>query len=371
MINFGTRTTLLAGLPLAPLNRDANDARTDLMNMFSGLASLGPLNSRGALRPLIVVAENALDIASAGGDAAATGGAVVTALEDIIRDLREYYGGDSQPQLPPLAQDEALVFPQRDTRLLFTFISGAVRTSRSVAQLTVPRFISGQKDGKAMYGTGWLIAPGLIITNHHVIDARDRRLPPWGSGEDYAAAADFQIQATEVVARFDYQSKEIGPYIDCEKARLVASDVKLDYALIELVEADKVADRAPLPVILRQPSLIRGTRLNIAQHPNGGPLQYAIRNNFYVGLGDSAEFLRYQTDTEPGASGSPVCDDAWQVVALHHSSNNVPAQMVPQEVVDGYPVRVTLLNEAIAIHAILKNLSADLQKRISIAQGWA
>src|SRR5262249_4051871 len=28
----------------------------------------------------------------------------------------------------------------------------------------------------------------------------------------------------------------------------------------------------------------------------------------------------YETDTEPGSSGSPVLSDAWDVVALHHSS---------------------------------------------------
>jgi endonuclease G, mitochondrial len=31
------------------------------------------------------------------------------------------------------------------------------------------------------------------------------------------------------------------------------------------------------------------------------------------------EFLHYQTDTAPGSSGSPVFNDQWEVVALHHS----------------------------------------------------
>ena len=30
-------------------------------------------------------------------------------------------------------------------------------------------------------------------------------------------------------------------------------------------------------------------------------------------------FLHYQTDTAPGSSGSPVFNDQWEVVALHHS----------------------------------------------------
>jgi len=57
--------------------------------------------------------------------------------------------------------------------------------------------------------------------------------------------------------------------------------------------------------------------VNIIQHPNGEPKQLAIRNNQVV---DELElFLHYRTDTDPGSSGSPVFNDQWEVVALHHS----------------------------------------------------
>jgi len=53
---------------------------------------------------------------------------------------------------------------------------------------------------------------------------------------------------------------------------------------------------------------------------------------------------------------------------LHHASTTVPvgqlSQTVPQEVIDGKPVTVTLLNEAIAIHAILNDLPTDVKQRI-------
>ena len=35
-------------------------------------------------------------------------------------------------------------------------------------------------------------------------------------------------------------------------------------------------------------------------------------------------FLHYEADTEPGSSGSPVFDDGWEVVALHHASVRAP-----------------------------------------------
>jgi V8-like Glu-specific endopeptidase len=33
--------------------------------------------------------------------------------------------------------------------------------------------------------------------------------------------------------------------------------------------------------------------------------------------------LQYTTDTLPGSSGSPVFNDAWKVVALHHAGGNL------------------------------------------------
>ena len=120
-----------------------------------------------------------------------------------------------------------------------------------------------------------------------------------------------------------------------------------------------------------QPTLIRGARVNIVQHPRGGPLRFAIRNNFFVRPADRPAFMYYQTDTEPGASGSPVCNDDWQVVALHHASVRVPPEWVPQVVVDGEPTKVTVLNEAVQIHDALNDLPPELKRRILAAHGDA
>jgi hypothetical protein len=38
-------------------------------------------------------------------------------------------------------------------------------------------------------------------------------------------------------------------------------------------------------------------------------------------------FIRYETDTQPGSSGSPVFNDQWQLAALHHSG--VPDEARP------------------------------------------
>lgn len=60
-----------------------------------------------------------------------------------------------------------------------------------------------------------------------------------------------------------------------------------------------------------------GDCLSIIQHPGGELKQLALRENELV---DVLEFhLHYLTDTGRGSSGSPVFNDQWEVVALHHS----------------------------------------------------
>lgn len=295
-------------------------------------------------------------------------------IPELLDIWRRWHGGETQPIPVPLPSDqqEALISgPQRDSRLPFAFVEAANAVARSIARLAVPRIFDGQQQNEWGLGTGWLIAPNLLITNHHVIECRDCQLPPWGSGEAPATLTDFRLQAEQVVARFDFYREQdliAKPFLECHGARLLASSKQLDYALLELVETDKIADRQPLRLVHRQPALVRGSRLNIVQHPQGGPLQYAIRNNFFVQLGATNDFVRYQTDTERGASGSPVCDDRWQVLALHHASIPALATQIPQEVIDGQPVTVKILNEAIAIHSILANLAQPIRERILTAQ---
>ena len=360
--SFQVRSSLLQGLPALALQRNESMARVDLAMMIDSLRQLGRLDRQNGTRPLIILVDNALQYVPVSS-------AIGEGLVAIKECLGEYYGGDLQPEPSHAVGAEALIFgQQRDSRLPYRFIDGALRVARGIARVTVPRMINGIHDGNYVYGTGWLIAAGVLVTNYHVIAARDRRAPPRGFGDSsQPMQADLCLQTERISARFDYWEEQQAPDDDkreCRGAVLLAHNQDLDYAVVQLTETHKIADRLPLRIIEQQPQVMRGSRLNIAQHANGGPLLYAIRNNFFVQNGENVAFMRYQTDTEPGASGAPVCDDAWNVVALHRASIEVAPRQVAEEVIEGRPVLVNVLNEAVTIHAILMDLPAPIRDRI-------
>ena len=57
-------------------------------------------------------------------------------------------------------------------------------------------------------------------------------------------------------------------------------------------------------------------RVYIIQHPQGGVKKIGMIHNVVRYVDD--DVIRYWTDTESGSSGSPVFDEQWQLVALHH-----------------------------------------------------
>lgn len=341
-VNMEGRNALLIGLPsnvVTALNRSDNQM-IDLTNIATQLDRLGRLEKTGE-RPLIIVAENAL-IQVEGTDAG-------RAIKEIVQELDHYYGGDLPSDLLP-AVPEILIVEGQDERLPRSFLDEALHAGSSVARLQIPRIFDGHlREGEYAFGTGWLVASGLLFTNYHVVAAR---MPE----EPSASLLDCQAQVGKAVAWFDYHN-EGGLRVEYRCVELVCSDPDLDYALIRLESATQLDKREPLSIVQQPLTLHIGDRLNIVQYPKGGPLKYAIRNNFYVGTGDTSRYIRYLTDTEGGASGSPVLNDAWQVVGMHHAYRQVPKEEYKGQVIKYH-------NQGVAIHAILSNLPLAVRQEI-------
>jgi endonuclease G len=63
-----------------------------------------------------------------------------------------------------------------------------------------------------------------------------------------------------------------------------------------------------------------GQRLNVLQHPRGRRKEVALQSNTVTNIFNN--HVRYSTDTEPGSSGSPVLNNSWDLVALHHAAGS-------------------------------------------------
>jgi endonuclease G len=205
----------------------------------------------------------------------------------------------------------------RDEMLDFVFLGDGARVGRSVARILVPRFENNTPkqlsaaEPWVMQGTAWIIAKDRMLTNHHVINAR-------ATGEQPAAESDLLVQARSAEIEFDADGPRSN-IVHTRVGKLLAWDVALDYALLDV----PTADRAPL--VLTADAVRFGPAswlpVNIIQHPRGGYKKIGIRSNLVTATTDTE--VRYFTDTDIGSSGSPVCNDDWQVIALHCGSYQV------------------------------------------------
>jgi endonuclease G, mitochondrial len=238
---------------------------------------------------------------------------------------------------------ERIIF--RNDMVSYSFLELGYKRGISVGRMVVPRVNNQQPallpDGTPLtyLGTGWLLTDDLIITNHHVINARD-------DGEPDASTKDFSIQAGKTIIEFDFNAQNSAG-IQTKVAKLEAYDNILDYCILRL---EQKVNREPLPILNEEitASDAKPQVVNIIQHPRGLAKKVALRNNHIY----ESDFptVRYFTDTEGGSSGSPVFDDAWKVIALHRAS------VVVDDV--NYNGQTTgWVNEGVQIKAILDQVS--------------
>lgn len=233
----------------------------------------------------------------------------------------------------PLRSADELVLDERleaqiggfDQTLSISYLKRGIEAASSVVKLLVHRHIDGEPEFVAggeprlSNATGWIIGPNLLVTNHHVINARLTAF-----GEPNASAEEFRLQAEHTKVLYDYLELDVdAPTVDTGPGALLASNEALDFAVLRL--GDRAPQRKPLRLrerhIRKTMNQALGERVNVLQHPNGDPMRLGFRDNFVV-IGN-AESLSYLTDTNSGSSGSPVCDDAWHVAALHSGSRGI------------------------------------------------
>jgi len=177
----------------------------------------------------------------------------------------------------------------QSTLLPIRFLEIGMQRSRAVARIVL-------KDGSS--GTGFLIPGNWLLTNNHVLPTADK--------------------ANGAKAEFNYQQTADGLDAAVKSYALDASryhtSVENDWTAIGIEPAASV-DWGVLP--LEPVTTAKDAFVNIIQHPGGGPKQIGLYHNTVAFVGEGR--VQYLTDTLPGSSGSPVFDDQWRIVALHHS----------------------------------------------------
>jgi hypothetical protein len=90
---------------------------------------------------------------------------------------------------------------------------------------------------------------------------------------------------------------------------------RLDCAILEL-DSEVDLPASAYPVASQPPVLDEGARVYIIGHPRGGTLSFSLNDNHLLDY--DHRLLHYRAPTEGGSSGSPVFNQDWDLLGLHH-----------------------------------------------------
>jgi V8-like Glu-specific endopeptidase len=173
----------------------------------------------------------------------------------------------------------------------------------------VARVQTADDDG---VGTSFLVAgpdlhpdlpPLVIVTNGHVVpeglDAGQAHVAFHGLDDDPGRQAGFRV-----ADRWWYQP---------------SADGGLDTTLLELDGYPQDVVPTPLARAL-PPKPLDGRRAYVIGHPSGlTQPQFSLQDNMLLDYDNRV--LHYRSPTEGGSSGSPVFDDEWRLIGLHHAGS--------------------------------------------------
>ncbi len=192
------------------------------------------------------------------------------------------------------------------------------------------------------YGTGFLVAPNLLLTNNHVLAKPEMAIK---------SLAEFNFEDD---INFNPKPTKLFTLLPGE---LFYTDPNLDFTLVAVsssaTDGTALGNFGALKLIEETGKALPEEYLSIIQHPEGNSKQVAARENKLLWFDDN--WVHYSTDTQPGSSGSPVFNDQWFVVALHHSG--VPKTDSNGRVIKKNGEIVWVANEGIRVSRIYKALN--------------
>lgn len=223
--------------------------------------------------------------------------AILGLLDEIISTLPS----ESSPIASPSIETETQTSPVLPEKILginnlkqISWLARGLECAKSVCRIHTPSGL----------GTGFLIQHNLLMTNNHVIP-------------------DIET-AKGTVIEFNYQFAFDGNIEPTFRYRLDSTrfhtSIDLDYTIVGVFTDSGNRSLSEWGTLHLNPNAdpVRGELVSIIQHPNGGLKQIVVSSNNVVQIKNP--YLLYTTDTMGGSSGSPVFNDAWQVIAIHHAA---------------------------------------------------
>ena len=197
---------------------------------------------------------------------------------------------------PPPASLEKIIGKTSQLKRL-AWLHQGLNSARSVCRVVSPRGL----------GTGFLTSDHTLMTNNHVL----------------TSAAD----AAQAIIEFNYEEDILGSLKEVARYRLdpmsFRSSKELDCTIVKVrpdTETVGLEQWGALVVESEKAVAVRD-HVVIVQHPQGGAKQICLTDNKIVNI--YGHRVQYTTDTMPGSSGSPVFNDEWRVVAIHHAGGDL------------------------------------------------
>jgi len=188
----------------------------------------------------------------------------------------------------------------------------------------------------------WAKYPQLLMTNAHVIS----------DGDPKAALGPEQ-------ARFSFYGHTQGspPIRRVDKVLWTSSFDDLDTTIV-LMDND-LPGIQPYTQAGRPPKPGSDSKIFVIGYPGGGGLNFSLFDSYCLdydgsrGAQQLGRKIHYRTPTEPGSSGSPVFNQNWELLALHHAGD----EAMPKLNGDSGTYQA---NEGILLEAIRSALNSSL-----------
>ncbi|MGV6848803.1 MAG: trypsin-like peptidase domain-containing protein [Marinibacterium sp.] len=240
-----------------------------------------------------------------------------------------------------------------DDSVPFWFLTEGAARGRAVGKIEASGTNFKGETGR-WSGTGFLIAPNVLLTNAHVINSA-------AVGSASRVLFDFAEKAG------GGSESQVAFRLDPSRLFLASDPRDLDYCFV-WVDGDAHDTFGTIP--FWRGSFMGGDRqcANIIHHPRGEPKRASLKENeIVVGMGAEDTLIHYLSDTEPGSSGSPVLTDQWKLFALHHASARIDDMDADLRARMPRETTQSVLNEGIKTSAI----AADVEMRSRSGPGAA